>query len=74
MRIKAFGSTDIGISFLIDIDNIRIFHAGDLNNWHWEEESTPEEIAGTEKNCFGNWKHYHVKRPISTWPCPVDPR
>ena len=25
-----------------------LFHAGDLNNWHWEEESTPEEIAQME--------------------------
>lgn len=52
IRIKAFGSTDIGISFLIDIDNIRIFHAGDLNNWHWEEESTPEEIQEAQENYF----------------------
>lgn len=50
LKIKAFGSTDIGISFLMDIDNKRIFHAGDLNNWHWEEESTPEEAAEAEAN------------------------
>ena len=52
IRIKAFGSTDVGISFLIDIDNTRIFHAGDLNNWHWEEESTPEEIQEAQENYF----------------------
>lgn len=50
LRIKAFGSTDIGISFLLDIEDKRIFHAGDLNNWHWEEESTPEEVAEAETN------------------------
>ena len=49
VKIKAFGSTDIGISFLVDIADKRIFHAGDLNNWHWQEESTPEEIAQAEK-------------------------
>lgn len=48
LRVKAFGSTDIGISFLLDIEDKRIFHAGDLNNWHWEEESTPQEIAEAE--------------------------
>ena len=42
--IKAFGSTDLGISFLIKIEDRQIFHAGDLNNWHWDEESTQEEI------------------------------
>lgn len=50
LKIKAFGSTDIGISFLLDIDDKRIFHAGDLNNWHWEEESTPEEVAEADAN------------------------
>ena len=42
--IKAFGSTDSGISFLIEAEGKRLFHAGDLNNWHWEDESTPAEI------------------------------
>ena len=41
IRIEAFGSTDVGISFLIDLQGIRLFHAGDLNNWHWSEESAP---------------------------------
>jgi len=48
--IKAFGSTDIGISFLIETEGKKIFHAGDLNNWHWDEESTPEEIQISEQH------------------------
>ena len=48
--VKAFGSTDAGISFLIETEGKRIFHAGDLNNWHWDEESTPEEIQEAEQN------------------------
>ncbi|MDR1675551.1 MAG: MBL fold metallo-hydrolase [Tannerella sp.] len=44
VSIQAFGSTDAGISFLIEVEGKRLFHAGDLNNWHWSEESTPEEI------------------------------
>lgn len=50
LSIKAFGSTDIGISFLIEAEGKRIFHAGDLNNWHWKDESTPEEVATAERN------------------------
>lgn len=46
--IKAFGSTDIGGSFLIKCGDRAIYHAGDLNNWHWDEESTPEEIKEAE--------------------------
>ena len=48
LRVKAFGSTDIGISFLIEGEEKRIFHAGDLNNWHWAEESTAEESRESE--------------------------
>jgi len=50
LTIKAFGSTDIGISFLIEAEGKRIFHAGDLNNWHWKDESTPEEVATAERD------------------------
>lgn len=48
LKVRAFGSTDIGISFLMDVEGKCIFHAGDLNNWHWEEESTPEETQEYE--------------------------
>ena len=48
IRIEAFGSTDVGISFLIDLQGVRLFHAGDLNNWHWADESTPQEIKKRE--------------------------
>ena len=44
LRIDAFGSTDVGSSFLIHLQDWSVFHAGDLNNWHWSEESTEEEI------------------------------
>lgn len=50
ISVKAFGSTDIGISFLIRAEGREIFHAGDLNNWHWKEESTPEEMAIAERD------------------------
>lgn len=48
ITVKAFGSTDVGISFLIEAEGKKIFHAGDLNNWHWDEESTLEEIQDAE--------------------------
>lgn len=49
ISVTAYGSTDIGSSFLIECEGKSIFHAGDLNNWHWDEESTPEEINEAEK-------------------------
>ena len=46
--VRAFGSTDEGVSFLIRLDGRTLFHAGDLNNWHWREEASPEEAKAYE--------------------------
>ena len=44
IKIKAFGSTDIGNSYIVKIKEEVIFHAGDLNAWIWKDESTHEEV------------------------------
>ena len=49
VNVKAYGSTDIGCSFLVDVDGYKIFHAGDLNCWYWEDESTAEELIEDER-------------------------
>lgn len=56
MKVTAYGSTDIGGSFLIELNGKSIFHAGDLNNWHWKEESTEEEVKEAE-----NYYHKELK-------------
>ena len=38
-RIMTFRSTDLGVAFLIEDQQTLIYHAGDLNDWVWEEES-----------------------------------
>lgn len=48
LSLKVFGSTDLGISFLIRAEGKTIFHAGDLNNWHWNEEASDTEIREAE--------------------------
>lgn len=49
INVRAFDSTDRGVSYLVTMpDGYRIFHAGDLNNWHWKEISTPAEAAHAE--------------------------
>jgi L-ascorbate metabolism protein UlaG (beta-lactamase superfamily) len=45
--IKTYGSTDAGVSFLVEADRLRIFHAGDLNWWYWWGEPA-EDIARAE--------------------------
>lgn len=38
IRVTEFGSTDIGGSFLVQCEGTSLFHAGDLNFWHWRDE------------------------------------
>lgn len=38
-HISTLKSTDAGVAFLVDIRGVTIYHAGDLNWWHWDGES-----------------------------------
>lgn len=38
-RLTTLRSTDLGVAFLIEDQDTLIYHAGDLNDWVWEEES-----------------------------------
>ena len=38
-KLTTFRSTDLGVAFLIEDRGKLIYHAGDLNEWVWEEES-----------------------------------
>ena len=61
IRIDAFGSTDVGSSFLLHLQDWSIFHAGDLNNWHWSEESTEEEIRKANGDFLAEVKYLKEK-------------
>ena len=38
IRVRTLPSTDEGVAFWIEYQGIVIYHAGDLNWWHWEGE------------------------------------
>lgn len=48
VTIHMYGSTDAGGSFMVDMPKGRIFHAGDLNWWHWlgDTEENNKEARG----------------------------
>ncbi|MBD3879931.1 MAG: MBL fold metallo-hydrolase [Quinella sp. 1Q5] len=48
IKVCTYDSTDVGVSFLVQTPSSRIFHAGDFNWWHWEDE-TPEDIELADK-------------------------
>lgn len=73
VNVKAFGSTDEGVSYMVSYAGIRLFHAGDLNLWHWRDESTITQIEEAEK------AFYDCVAPIPQGTIdvaffPVDPR
>ncbi len=75
LHIQAFGSTDVGSSFLIHLQGMSIFHAGDLNNWHWSEESTEQEIRKAEGDYLAELNYLHASAPaIDLVMFPVDRR
>ena len=73
VRVKAFDSTDLGVSFLLDLDGIHIFHAGDLNFWHWRDESTIKEIEEAERE-FQDAVRPLAREKIDIAFFPLDPR
>ena len=73
VKINTYGSTDEGVSFLAEAENRVIFHAGDLNDWYWEDESTQEELAEYEMNYINIIKKLAGKN-IDLAFVPEDPR
>ena len=70
--IEALPSTDEGGAFLVTADGQTIFHAGDLNWWHWEGED-----KGWNRNMEVNFKKYAEPlrgRTIDLAMLPLDPR
>lgn len=41
VSVEALPSTDSGVAFLVTAEQRTIYHAGDLNWWHWEGEPDP---------------------------------
>lgn len=39
IKVQTFKSTDEGVAFLVTLNGLVVYHAGDLNWWHWEEEN-----------------------------------
>lgn len=80
VRIAAFPSTDVGNSYIAEVDGQRIFHAGDLNAWIWLDESTPAEIKkamGDYNACLRDIESYLIlqqRQTIDFCFFPVDSR
>jgi len=70
--VQTLKSNDEGVAFIVDADDMRIFHAGDLNWWHWEGEPDDynEGMAATYKSQIDQLAGKHIDLAF----IPVDPR
>lgn len=73
IRVRAFDSTDLGVSFLVKLPEYTLFHAGDLNLWHWRQESSLREIEAAER-AFYDAIEPIKQETIDVAMFPVDPR
>ena len=70
--VQTLKSNDEGVAFVVDVDDMCLFHAGDLNWWHWEGEpdSYNDGMAATYKSQIDSL----IGRKIDLAFIPVDPR
>lgn len=73
VQVKAYGSTDSGVSFLVTVDGMHFFHAGDLNFWHWREVSNARQIQEADEDFRQEMANLHgIDVDVAFFP--VDPR
>lgn len=72
LSVRTFGSTDLGVSYLVNFKGVNIFHAGDLNLWIWDEDTEEERVQMREDFMkeINKIKHYDVDIAFF----PLDPR
>lgn len=75
IRVRAYGSTDEGISFYVQWREHAIFHAGDLNDWHWRDESDEAYVRQAEEHFLRELARIRENEqpPLLAF-FPVDPR
>jgi len=71
-KVQTLASNDEGVAFLVDIDDLCIYHAGDLNWWHWEGEPDDENEGMAES--YKRQISIICERHIDLAFVPVDPR
>lgn len=73
LHVRTLRSTDEGVAFLAEVDGYRIYHAGDLNWWHWEGESKAYNDKMKQDYCR-EIDSLQGCKPIDLAFVPVDPR
>lgn len=72
IKVRTYGSTDQGLSYLLEIKDLCIYHAGDLNCWKWSDFSLEKQLQ--EEREFKNEVARIKDEVVDIAFIPVDPR
>lgn len=72
IKIQTLLSTDMGVAFVVEVENKKIYHAGDLNWWHWDGE--PEEDNAWQEVTFKQEIDKIKEITFDLMMIPLDPR
>ena len=72
IEVETLRSNDMGVAFLVKVEGKTIYHAGDLNWWHWNGE--PEEDNEYYKKTFQDEMKYLKGMKINVAFMLLDPR
>ncbi len=72
IQVRTLRSTDEGVAFLIRCEGRMLYHAGDLNWWHWEGESA--EYNEQMRKDYQREINKLSRTPIDAAFVPADPR
>lgn len=72
VTVSGLRSTDQGVAFVVEVDGVTIYHAGDLNWWHWEGEN-PHWLSQVEA-AYKTEIDKLSGRQVDVAFVPVDPR
>ncbi|WP_173437477.1 MBL fold metallo-hydrolase [Sharpea azabuensis] len=58
LHIKTLFSTDQGVGFIVEMEDKKIYFAGDLNDWHWQEDNEQDHLDNI-------WQHDTYLKELS---------
>ena len=70
--VETLISNDEGVAFVVNVDGLCVYHAGDLNWWHWEGE--PDDYNDGMANSYKAQISLLQGKRIDLAFVPVDPR
>ncbi|MDL2206730.1 MBL fold metallo-hydrolase [Eubacteriales bacterium OttesenSCG-928-N13] len=71
-QISAYPSTDKGVSFYVSLPGLDVFHAGDLNDWHFRDVASNADADAAHQKYLRALVQLPKSADIAMFP--VDPR